>query len=882
MQFSIFKRESQSIADEIDYFSQTGKSKFVFYGVDEGVSSGILEKIHEVYTLIKENIPSQDFIYVVGSVDGEKVYEKYCLDNNILNKISILSCYYFEFSTQKRYQRFEYTGEYKEFPKSHRHKKFLCFNKVSRLHRVNLLEKMLGSGLLPDSYYSFEGDESWKKNIDSLDSNLYPNIKSIKHLFPLRLNITPQRSNPTDIIPEDLSYFNQTYFSIVTETSFYSKNILKSQNLFYHMILEDCMFFSEKIYKCFVLQHPFILLARPYALKALRERGYKTFSPLIDESYDLIEDDEKRLDAIHTEILRLSKLDTYELQNFTIAVKEIVEFNKLHYFSLRNFSATVNPEKYFVNVPASNKVFVAPKIEEDVPIQPLVQPVLQNKTDSSFKVYENFELFSDDKELQTMRLPSGIFYQFPIFLQKKEIKILEYLVDNFESVGKNRYSNCLNYFAGTGILGYELLGTEICQNVFFTDYSETALDTIRKTADQNQLTEFVKTHRCINLNNLPNSQKFDLVVGYPPCYENEEVFQQYNDISNINKDNAFRKNVDNNYFFMKNFFEQIMNYCTNDVKIFFVIDKIDLVTNKIMNIAQSNGFKVILNTPIEVCNVNLLCLVNDNAIITSNTTDNQTFLDFNQDIYSLGFPELEKINYNSSDFIYSVPILPVSSNYMTQSLPNGKEIKYSKELCTGAYQIKDEILEIVQNTGSNKSYKNMLNWCSGTGILGFNLLLSGVTEKCSFLDSYSYAIQQTSENINKLNLQSVTDVFHTPIISRIDEGSKFDLVVGFPPGTAGYEGYIKFMLTHQSGILTEDSKTTILNYSRMLVDQDFKIHKEFLTNIGKYLDSCSDVYIVSNGENEIFDIWASQSNLRHKNTYHLTNMPHLCVLHYIK
>lgn len=32
--------------------------------------------------------------------------------------------------------------------------------------------------------------------------------------------------------------------------------------------------------------HPFIVYGSPFTLKSLRELGFKTFSPFIDESYD--------------------------------------------------------------------------------------------------------------------------------------------------------------------------------------------------------------------------------------------------------------------------------------------------------------------------------------------------------------------------------------------------------------------------------------------------------------------------------------------------------------------------------------------------------------------------------------------------------------------
>jgi hypothetical protein len=59
---------------------------------------------------------------------------------------------------------------------------------------------------------------------------------------------------------------------------------------------------TEKTFKAIALEMPFVLVAPAHSLEYLRSYGFQTFSPLIDESYDLIEDPVKRIEAV-TEIL---------------------------------------------------------------------------------------------------------------------------------------------------------------------------------------------------------------------------------------------------------------------------------------------------------------------------------------------------------------------------------------------------------------------------------------------------------------------------------------------------------------------------------------------------------------------------------------------------
>ena len=153
----------------------------------------------------------------------------------------------------------------------------------------------------------------------SFDKNLITD--QISNLFENRPDIKQKFNNlPNKIIAdrediemtngyhhENKQLFLDTYISIVTETSFYIDND----------------FISEKIWKPLYQFHPFIVVGRPHLLKYLKEIGFKTFDWLIDETYDTIEDNDIRMNAIITEIKRINKLSIFEIeaiikQNFNI------------------------------------------------------------------------------------------------------------------------------------------------------------------------------------------------------------------------------------------------------------------------------------------------------------------------------------------------------------------------------------------------------------------------------------------------------------------------------------------------------------------------------------------------------------------------------------
>jgi hypothetical protein len=148
---------------------------------------------------------------------------------------------------------------------------------------------------------------------------------------------------------EDLPCFDDSYFSIVTETTFYSNRTKHSDsfNTFQqHSTLND-IFITEKTFKCIPAMHPFIIFSYPGILSELRTLGYKTFSPMIDETYDTIINDDERFNALWNEITRLLQKTPEEWIQWQNDIKEIVEYNKNHFYSNTNHNSTKDISRLF-------------------------------------------------------------------------------------------------------------------------------------------------------------------------------------------------------------------------------------------------------------------------------------------------------------------------------------------------------------------------------------------------------------------------------------------------------------------------------------------------------------------------------------------------------
>lgn len=112
------------------------------------------------------------------------------------------------------------------------------------------------------------------------------------------------------------SDFNSTAISIVLETVF-----------------DQRIHLTEKILRPIACGHPFIIAAGPGTLGFLKRYGFKTFSPFIDESYDSITDNSLRLQAIASEMKRISLLNSVQLAQLLSNCQEIADHNKKVFFS---------------------------------------------------------------------------------------------------------------------------------------------------------------------------------------------------------------------------------------------------------------------------------------------------------------------------------------------------------------------------------------------------------------------------------------------------------------------------------------------------------------------------------------------------------------------
>ena len=90
----------------------------------------------------------------------------------------------------------------------------------------------------------------------------------------------------------DLGLYAATAVSLVTETDFSDGEIIRV---------------TEKTIKALCLGHPALVVGNPSSLQFVRQLGFETFSPFLDESYDAAEMAQERFARLTAELIRLTE-----------------------------------------------------------------------------------------------------------------------------------------------------------------------------------------------------------------------------------------------------------------------------------------------------------------------------------------------------------------------------------------------------------------------------------------------------------------------------------------------------------------------------------------------------------------------------------------------
>lgn len=331
-----FLKDSILTYPKILHLLQTGKVKFLFNNLHDPNNKGAVECLKRLEDTLHINyhIPYDNIIFLSGSkidplssslkchvFNDEGLYYAEYMGNQIIGSEAD------NFYPGNLYKS-EVFSEKDLNDSVIRPLKFLSPNNhVTRLNRIMFLHWVIKHNLLNLGLFSFLDktlDRQWIKDSLSAHYEITENeLADMENLLPHEGLDTKkyQKKDFQTIVhgPGQVkSWYEQTYLSVVTETSSYT----------------EMPFISEKSYRPMAHLHPFIILGPSGILKSLRKLGFKTFAGFIDESYDDIEDDVERFKSIEKEIIRFKNMTQQEIHEWYYSLTDILIYNKNHLRSL--------------------------------------------------------------------------------------------------------------------------------------------------------------------------------------------------------------------------------------------------------------------------------------------------------------------------------------------------------------------------------------------------------------------------------------------------------------------------------------------------------------------------------------------------------------------
>lgn len=152
---------------------------------------------------------------------------------------------------------------------------------------------------------------------------------------------------------------------------------------------------------------------------------------------------------------------------------------------------------------------------------------------------------------------------------------------------------------------------------------------------------------------------------------------------------------------------------------------------------------------------------------------------------------------------------------------NNFTLFYSESDNGGGTSIGLDFKNVLNKHHPNRKFNRCLEWCSGPGFIGFDLLLNDLCKELVLVDKHQSALNSVTNSLSQYNGELQVTTYCIDKISNLPGHEQFDLVVANPP-------HFSFPVFYQETIFKNDS--------RIYLDYNWDIHKEFFANIHNYLN----------------------------------------------
>jgi hypothetical protein len=293
------------------------KAKLVFFYITEGWFGEDISHYNWLDRLsIKYKFDKEDIVIITSNLLAEEVYTG---DNFTIIPYNYFTdeLFFALINKKDEHNLNSFKIKYLNFVDNFKlEKHFLCFNNLSKLHRLWMFYELMNNVKLKD------------KSILSLNKN------TTNKTFYDIVSITNNR---------ELMEYYKTYDSTIGysyDTTNWIKDVQTGDSInieahlktFVNVITEtltspDIIFITEKTYKSIYTCQPFIIVGNFGTIKKLKELGFKTFDNWWDESYDNEADLDIRIQKIVNVLEEIASWDLNKCAKVRNEMKEVLVHN---------------------------------------------------------------------------------------------------------------------------------------------------------------------------------------------------------------------------------------------------------------------------------------------------------------------------------------------------------------------------------------------------------------------------------------------------------------------------------------------------------------------------------------------------------------------------
>lgn len=204
-------------------------------------------------------------------------------------------------------------------------------------------------------------------------------------------------------------------------------------------------------------------------------------------------------------------------------------------------------------------------------------------------------------------------------------------------------------------------------------------------------------------------------------------------------------------------------------------------------------------------------------------------------------------------------------------------VYYDNYLEGSGTQQGQEFPKVLKYLYPNRSFDHCLDWCCGAGFVGFRLLADGIAKNVTMYDVFQPAISACEKTVKHMpaKFQNTVKFVQLGDVGQLAADYQFDLIVGTPPAYGSYQ------LAQEAIRYYKSLNVSVDNSLRIVVDDDWKIRKNFYANIKKNLAKDGVILLQENlkwNQPSIFKKIIDDAGLKIVRTFSTSSFGHLWYL----